>query len=160
MVARDNVVDLTSMHAILLAVNVEQTFSHFDDHQPGPFDDGSVPEVGGAEVEIAVSIHRAGFQHGDVNRINEASVIIRDFSKIDRNVVTNSSIMFLAIIAGEMPAKPEEVLAFGIRLQNGTRLHGNAGANFDVSEFCLPSGQCLVEDVRLTKSDAVADPIA
>src|SRR6185437_17029127 len=105
MIAFNDVVNLADVHAVLFAKGVGHLTIDFDDHQLRAFNGSALPEIRGAKVEVPAIIHRASLQDGDINRIEEATVIIRHLSEIERGVVATSGIVFLAVVAGKMPAE-------------------------------------------------------
>ena len=86
-IALDQIINLASMYAILLAIHVGQTVGHLDDDQLGALDNRALPKVRRTEIEKAVLIHRTGLQYHDIDRINEAPIIIGNFAEIAGNVM-------------------------------------------------------------------------
>ena len=119
-----------------------------------------MPDVGGAEVEQAVLVDRAGLDHDDVDRIDEAAVVVGHLAEIERDVVAQARVVLGPLVAAEVPAERLEVLARGIGLQNGARPDGEAGADLDVVQLVRARGQGDVEHVRLADADAVVEPHA
>lgn len=115
-IALDDVIDFTDMNAVLFAIEIRQTVAHFNDEDLGARGEGSVPNVCGAEVEKAVVIDRTGFEHDDVGRLDEATIVIGNLAKIARNIMAKSGVSLLTVVAAEVPAEPGEVLALGIGL--------------------------------------------
>ena len=101
-VALDDVVDLADVDAVVVAVDIGQAAARLDDDHPGALDDRAVPEIGGAQIEIAVFVDRAGLEDDDVDRVDEAPIVVRDLAKIDRHVVAASGIVLLPVVAGEV----------------------------------------------------------
>ena len=64
----DHEVHFADVNPGLLAVDVGQCAARLDDHRAGALDDGAVPQVGGAQVEVAVLVHRTGLEDDDVAR--------------------------------------------------------------------------------------------
>ena len=85
-------------------MNVNIVFVYFDDHHLGAFNNGAVPEIGGAEIEITISVHGCSFEDHDINGFNEAAIIIGNFAKVHRDVLRATGIMLLAVIARKMEA--------------------------------------------------------
>src|SRR5271166_4870320 len=85
-IALDQIINFASMYAILLAIHVGQTLGHLDDDQLGALDNRALPKVHSTEIEKAILIHRTGLEHCDIDRINEAPVIIGNFPEIAGNV--------------------------------------------------------------------------
>ena len=159
-VALDDVIDLADVNAVLLAEDVRQAAGHLDDHHLRALDDRAVPEIGGAEIEVAALVHRTGLENDDVHRINEAAVIVRQLAEVERQVVAPAGVVLLPVVAREMQAEPEEVFAGGIGLQHRTRLQRQAGADLYVLELVLAGGERRVEHVRLAQRHAVVEPHA
>jgi hypothetical protein len=84
--------------------------------------DRAMPDIGGAEIEVAVFIHRASLEHDDVDGIDEAAIIVRHLTKVERNIIAEAGVMLGAVITAKMPVERMEMLTLGIGLQKGARL--------------------------------------
>ena len=146
------------MDAVLLAQAVGQRGRFLDDHHACPLEDRAVPAIGGAEVEVAFGVHGAGLQDHDVDRIDEAPVIVGDLAQVHRQVVGDTDIVLPAVVSGEMKVDPAEMLAVGIRLQHRTRSDGEAGPNLHAAQLVLARGECSIECVGLAEGEGVVDP--
>jgi hypothetical protein len=93
-VAFDDVVHLADVDAGLLAVDVRQILVGFDDDGAGALDDRVVPQVGGAQIEVAVLVHGARLEDDDVGGRHEAPVVVGNLAEIDRDVVAAPSSCF------------------------------------------------------------------
>ena len=47
----------------------------------------------------------------DVDRIEKAPIVVRDFAEVDGDVVRDPRIVHLSVVGREVPAEPEEVFA-------------------------------------------------
>ena len=159
-VAFDHEVHFADVDAGLLAVDVGQSPARLDDDRAGALDDGAMPQVGGAQIEVAVLVHRAGLEDDDVGGRHEAPVVVGDLAEIDRDVVAASLVVLLPVVAGEMQAERVDVLALGIGVQHGARPHGQAVADLDVRELADAGGERAVEQVGLAQAGAVVQPHA
>ena len=113
-VALDDKIDFATVNPVLLAINVWQAVGDFDDHDLGAFDNGSMPKTRSAEIEIPVGIQGAGLQDRDVDRSDVATVIIRNFTEIDGNIMAYAGVVLCAVISGKMPAEPKEMRPFAL----------------------------------------------
>ena len=150
-VALDDVVHFAHVHARLVAVDVRQPAARLDDDHPGALDDRAVPQVGGAQVEAAVLVDRARLQDDDVDRGDEAPVVVRDLTEIDRDVAAAPRVVHLPVVGGEVQAEPMDARAVGIRIQHGPRPHRQAVADLDVRQVVDAGGQRPVEDIGLAQ---------
>jgi hypothetical protein len=141
-------------------MNVGQSPIGLDDDRVRALDDGAMPQVGGAQIELAVLIHGARLDDDDVRGGHEAPVIVGDLAKIDRDVVATSLVVLLPVVAGEMQAEYVDVFAAGIRVQHGTGPHGQTVADLDVRELADAGAQCPVEEIGLAQASAVVQPHA
>ena len=94
-----------------------------------------MPQVGGAEIEVAVLVHRTGLEDDDVRRGHEPPVVVGDLAEIDGDVVAAPLVVFLPVVAGEVQAERMDVIALGVGVQHGTRPHRQAVADLDVREL-------------------------
>ena len=150
-VAFDHVVDLADVHTRLFTIDIGQPAGRLDDDHSGALDDRAVPEIRRAQIEVAVFIDRACLEDDDVDRINEAPVIIRDFTEIDRDVIAASVIMLSPVVAGVMQAEPVDMMALGISVQHGARAHRQTMADLDVGDFLDAGAERFVEDIGLAQ---------
>ena len=156
----DHEVHFADMEAGLFAMDVGQSPARLDDDGVGALDDGAMPQVGGAQVEVAVLIHRTGLDDDDVRGSHEAPVVVGDLAKIDRNVVATPLVVLLPVVAGEMQAEYVDVFAVGIRVQHGARLHGQTVADLDVRELADAGAERAVEQIGLAQASTVVQPHA
>jgi len=159
-VAFDDVIDFAEMNAVLVSAGIGEAFAHLDNHHPGAFNHGAVPHIGGTEVEAAVLVHGACLEDDDVNRIEEAAVIVGDFAEVERHVVAAAGVVSFPVVAGEMPTEKKEMPAVGIAFSNSPRPHGEAGTDFYVLEGVSSGGERLIEHVGLTEPHPVIEPHA
>ena len=159
-IALDDIIDLADMQPIGLAEHIGQAIRHLDDDHFRALGDGPVPEIGGAEIEIAVFIHAACLEDDHIHRRHETSVIIGDLAEIHWNVMGAAGVVLLAVVAGKMGAEPVKMFALWITFEHGARAHGNTGADFDVAQVIPARRQGLVENIGLAKGNAIVDPHA
>ena len=119
-----------------------------------------MPQVGGAQIEVAVLVHRAGLEDDDVDRGHEAPVVVGDLAEIDRDVVAAPLVVLLPVVAGEVQAERVDVVPVGIGVQHGARPHRQAVADLDVRQLADAGGQRPVEDIGLAQAGAVVEPHA
>ena len=150
-VALDHVVDLADVHARLFTIDIGQPAGRLDDDHPGALDDRAVPEIRRAQIEIAAFIDRACLEDDDVDRVDEAPIVIRDFTKIDRDVIAASVIVLSPVVAGVMQAEPIDMTAFGIGVQHGAGAHRQTMADLDVGDFLDAGAKRFVEDIGLAQ---------
>ena len=159
-VALDHVVDLADVHARLYTVDIGQAAARLDDDHPGALDDRAVPEIRRAQVEIAAFVDRARLEDDDVDRVDEAPIVVRDFTKIDRDVVAASGIVLSPVVAGVVEAERLDVMAFGIGFLHGAGPHRQTMADLEVADFLDAGAKRLVEDIGLAQPRAVVEPHA
>ena len=160
MISLNDEIDLAHMHAVLFAEYVRHLTIDLDDHHLRAFDDGPLPHIGRAKVEVSAVVHRAGFEDGDVHRIEKAPVIIRHLSQIQRHIVATARVVFPAVVAGKMPAEHVEMLAFRIVFDHSAGPHRQAGADLDVLQFVFACSQRLIENIGLAMRHAIVQPHA
>src|SRR4030095_9451471 len=97
----------------LFTIDIGQPAGRLDDDHPGALDDRAVPEIRSAQIEVAVFIDRAGLEDDEVDRVDEASIVIRDFTKVDRDVSAAPAIVLSPVVAGVMQAEPMDMRGFG-----------------------------------------------
>src|SRR5215468_7568993 len=102
------------MQAGLFAIDVRQSAAGFDDDQTRALDYRAVPEIGGAQIEIAVLIDRTGLENDDVHRIHEAPVVIRNLTKVHRDVVAAAAIVLPSVVGRVVEAEGVDMTAVGI----------------------------------------------
>lgn len=119
-----------------------------------------MPDIGSAEVEVAILVHRACFENDDVHRVKEPAVVVRHLAEIERQIVATSGIVFPAVVTGKMPAEPEKVFAVRVVFHHRARPHRKAGADLYVLQFFFPGGKGFVEHVGLAQPHAVIEPHA
>ena len=156
----DDVVDLADVNSRFLSKDIWIAVSDFDNHQSGTFDDGPVPQICSAEIEEAILVHAAGLEDDDVHGINEAAIVVGYLAEIQRHVVAAPGIVLAAVVAGEMQAEPEEVVAFRISFQHGAWPHREAGADLNVGKLHRTGGKSRVKDIWLAERRAVVEPHA
>ena len=110
-----------------------------------------MPEIRRAQIEIAAFIDRARLEDDDVDRVDEAPIVIRDFTKIDRDVIAASVIVLPPVVAGVMQAERIDMMAFGIGIQHGAGPHRQTMADLDVGDFLDAGAKRFVEDVGLAQ---------
>lgn len=159
-VALDDVVDLALVRRVLEPVEVRQPSRLLDDHELRALDDRAVPERGEAEIEEAVLVLRAGLENGDLRRVDEAPVVVRDLTQVARDVVREAPVALCAVIAGVVPVEPVEVVTARIGLEHGARPQRQAGADLHVLDLVHPLRERGVEHIRLTEARSVLDPVA
>ena len=159
-VALDHVVDLADVHARLFTIDIGQPAGRLDDDHPGALDDRAVPEIRRTQIEIAAFIDRACLEDDDVDRVDEAPIVIRDFTKIDRDVIAASVIVLSPVVAGIMQAERIDMMAFGIGIQHGAGAHRQTMADLDVGDFLDAGAKRFVEDIGLAQCCAVVEPHA
>ena len=98
-VALDDVVHLADVDAGLLAVDVRQILVGLDDDGLGALEDGVMPQVGGAQIEVAVLVHGARLEDDDVRRRHEAPVVVGNLTQVDRDVVAAPLVVLLSVVA-------------------------------------------------------------
>ena len=99
MISLNDEIDLVHMHAVLLAEYVWHLTIDLDDHYLRTFDDGPLPHICRAKVEIATVVHGASFKNGDVHGIEKAPVIIGHLSEIQRHIVATAFVVFPSVVA-------------------------------------------------------------
>jgi hypothetical protein len=92
------------------AVHVRQVLVRLDDDGAGALEDGAMPQVGGAEIEVAVLVHRAGLEDDDVRGRHEAPVVVGDLAEIHRDVVAAPFVVLLPVVAREVQAEGVDVI--------------------------------------------------
>ncbi len=107
--AVDHVVDLARVHGLFRAEDVRQRRRGLDDQDLRALGHRLVVADGAVEVEPAVRVHRAGPDADDVDRIDEAAVVVGCLAEVHRHVVGASFVGAGAVVAGEVPVVPEEV---------------------------------------------------
>jgi phosphoglycerate dehydrogenase-like enzyme len=110
-----------------------------------------VPEIRRAQIEIAASIDRACLEDDDVDRVNEAPIVIRDFTKVDREVIAASVIVLSAVVAGVMEAERLDMMAFGISVKHGAGALRQTMADLVVGDFPDAGAKRFVEDIGLAQ---------
>lgn len=113
-----------------------------------------------AEIEEAALVHRCGLDAHDINRLDEAPVVIRCLAEVHRDVARAAAVACAAVVSGEMPAQPREALALGIGLDDGALAKGQARANLHVAQFAAPLCECVIECVGLADAEAEVEPVA
>ena len=159
-VTLDHVIHFAHVHAGLVPVHVRQAPARLDDDHPRALDDRAVPQVGGAHVEVPALVERAGLEDDDVDRRDEATVVVRDLAEIDRQVAAAAHVVLFPVAAGEVQAHRMHVTALGIRLVDGAWAHRQAVADLDVRELVDAGAECPVERVGLADAGAVVEPHA
>src|SRR3954453_9774227 len=119
-----------------------------------------MPEGGEAEVVEAVLVLRAGLEHGDLRRVDESPVVVRDFTEVAGDVVGQAEVALPAVVAGVVPVEPMEVLTPAVGLEHGARAQRQARADLHVLELLDPLRERGVEHVRLREAGAVLHPVA
>ena len=99
MISLNDEIDLVHMHAVLSAEYVWHLTIDLDDHHLRTFDDGPLPHICRAKVEVSAVVHGAGLEDGDVHGIEKAPVIIRHLSQIQRHIVATAGVVFPAVVA-------------------------------------------------------------
>ena len=61
-----------------------------------------------------------------LGRVDEPAVVVGDLAEVARDVVLQSGVALLAVVAAEVPVEEVEVLAVGIGLDNRSRSHAQA----------------------------------
>ena len=144
-----HVVHFADVDAGLLAVDVGQLPARLDDDRAGALDDGAMPQVGGAQIEVAVLVHRTGLEDDDVGGRHEAPVVVGDLAEIDRDVVAASLVVLLPVVAGEMQAERVDVLARpGSASSTARGRMRQAVADLDVRDLADAGGERAVEHDR------------
>ena len=156
----DDEIDLRYMHAVLFAENVRHLAIDLHDHYPRAVDDGPLPDIGRAEIEVPAVVHRAGLEDDDIHGVKKTTVIIRHFPKIQRNVVAAAGVVFPAVVAGEMPAEHVEMLAFRIAFDHRAGAHRQARADLDIAQFAFSRSQRSIENIGLAMASSVIQPHA
>src|SRR5262245_10455157 len=103
-------------------MHIRQSRRHLDDDGLRALYCRAMPHIRGAEIEEAVFVRWTGFQHQNIDRVDEAAIIVRHLAEIERRVMTTAGIVLVPVIAAEMPAERMKMAAFRIGLQKGTRL--------------------------------------
>src|SRR4051812_10375556 len=119
-----------------------------------------MPEGGEAEVVEAVLVLRAGLEHGDLRRVDESPVVVRDLTEVAGDVVGQAEVALPAVVAGVVPVEPMEVLTPRVGLEHGARAQRQARADLHVLELLDPLRERGVEHVRLREAGAVLHPVA
>ena len=157
-VALDDEIHLADMHGIVHAGAMGQAVGYLDDHAARAFDGGAVPQVRGAEVEVAVGIHPAGPQHQHAHRLDEPAVVIGNFPQVHGQVAHAAGIVLAAVIAREMQAQAIEMLSLRVFFEHGAGAGRQAGADLDVPQLVAACGQGLVEFIGLAQHGTIVDP--
>src|SRR5262249_42944057 len=88
----DDVVDLADMHGVAVAIDVGQAGADLDDDGFGALYHGAMPDIGRPEIEPARFVHGTGLEDNDVDRIDEAPVVIGHLAEVERNVVAAAGV--------------------------------------------------------------------
>ena len=150
-VALDYIVHFAHVQAGFFAVDVRQPTARLDDDQAGALDHRAVPEIGGAQIEIALLVERTGLEHDDIDRIHEAPIVVGDFTKVDRDVVAAPVIVLPPVVGRVVQAKRVDIAAVGIGIEHGAGAHRQAVANFDVRQLVDACAERAVEDIGLAE---------
>jgi hypothetical protein len=158
--AVDHVVHLAHVDAGLLAVDVRQAGARLDDDRLRALDDRAVPQVGCAQVEVAVLVDRAGLEDDDVDGRDEAAVVVRDLAEVHRQVAAAAGVVLFPVAAGEVQAHRVHVTAVGVRLMDCRRTHRQAVADLEVRDLVDPRRERPIEHVGLADAGAEVEPHA
>ena len=82
-------------------------------------------------------VNITGLEDEDVRGVDKAAVIIGDFSQIAGNIVAKTRVVFLSVVAAEMPVVPLKVLALWVDLEHCARTCAKACADFHIPQFAL-----------------------
>ena len=119
-----------------------------------------MPQVGGAQIVVTVSVERTGLENDDVRRAHEAAVVVGDLAEIDRDVVAASFVVFLPVVAGVVQAERVDVVTVGIGLHHRARAHRETVTELDVRDLVDAGPKHSVEHVGLAQRSTVVQPHA
>jgi hypothetical protein len=143
------------VHTVVFTEHVRHLTVDLDDDQLRAFNDGPLPHICWAKVEIPAVVHGTGLKDDDIDGIEKAPVVIRHFSEIQGSVVTTSGIVLSTFVGREMPTEQMEMLAFRIFFDHRAWTSRETGANLDVLQLVFSRSQRLIENIGLAKRRAI-----
>ena len=122
--------------------------------------DGTQMGSAGAEVEVAVLVHRSHLEDGDVQRVGTLAVVAGHFATDAHGLAEFDLRNGLALNAAHMPAVPGHVGSGVVNLEDLRHPHQDAAAEIDVFQFGQALGKGGVHGHRGVDAPAVIHPVA
>ena len=132
----------------------------FDDDLLGLFADSAQMRSAGAEVEVAVLVHRRHLKDGDIQRVGAFAVIAGKLRIPDGGVERKALCDGLALDAAHMPAVPGHVGSRIVDLEDLGHPHQDAAAEVDILQLRQALCKGGVHGHRGVDTPAVVHPVA
>ena len=130
------------------------------DDLPGLLTDGTQMGSAGAEVEVAVLVHRSHLEDGDVQRVGTLAVVAGQLRIADGGVEREALCDGFALNAAHVPAVPGHVGSGVVDLEDLRHPHQDAAAEIDVFQFGQALGKGGVHGHGGVDAPAVIHPVA
>ena len=132
----------------------------FDDDLLGLLADSAQMRSAGAEVEVAVLVHRSHLEDGDVQRVGTLAVVAGQLRIADGGVEREALCDGFALNAAHVPAVPGHVGSGVVDLEDRGHPHQDAAAEVDTFQLRQTLCDLGIHRHRGVHSPAVIHPVA